>query len=364
MPTVSLIGDVMLRTPLTHHPSDVRSAMQETLAELRQSSLVIANLEMPLSRRGDPLPKFSNLRSDPEIIEDIVSMGVDAVSLANNHAMDFGPLALSDTLATCDRASIVRCGAGANRAEAAAPVILHADGYRIGLLAFACTAPLESEAGPSKPGISVVPVKFSFEVDLTLHSEQPGTMPTVHTWTVQEGQDRVCRQVRELKQRVDLVMVAAHWGVPSFWNSPYLSLLAEYQQPLGHALIEAGADVIIGHHAHALHPIEWYRGKPIFYSLGNFLFEGSGSYPHMAPESMIVRMGLDNPTQIELVPLMLNAAGIPVRARDDTAAGVFTLLTQLSESYGARVFVDSDHDTARVAGIEVSAQHGQSPDGE
>lgn len=354
MPTVSFIGDVMVRTPLKRESSEARSAMQEVLAELRQSSLVIANLEMPLSRRGDPTPKFSNLRSDPEIIDDVASLGIDAVSLANNHAMDFGPLALIDTLAACDRAGIVRCGAGANLAEATAPVVLEADGCRIGLLAFACTAPLQSEAGPSKPGISVVPVQFSFEVDLTLHSEQPGTMPTVHTWIVKDGRDRVCRQVRELKQQVDLVVVAAHWGVPSFWNSPYLSLLAEYQQPLGHALIDAGADVIIGHHAHALHPIEWYRGKPIFYSLGNFLFEGSGSYPHMAPESMIVRLTLGDPARVELVPLMLNAGGFPTRVRDDAAAGVFALLTRLSESYGARISVAADRSTARVDGTPVS----------
>src|SRR6266508_465961 len=108
---------------------------------------------MPLSRRGYRVPKWANLRSEPEVIEDIRALGVDAVTLANNHMMDYGPDAMLDTLAACDGAGIVHCGAGADLEAALAPLRFTVGGTRIGLLNASCTLPMESDAAPGKPGI-------------------------------------------------------------------------------------------------------------------------------------------------------------------------------------------------------------------
>src|SRR5699024_8134687 len=111
------------------------------------------------------------------------------------------------------------------------------------------------------------------------------------------------------------VIVAIHWGVPTYWLSPYQGLLAEYQQPLGHAMLDAGADVIFGHHSHSVHPIEVYNGKPIFYSSGDFLFENARGF--MEPEAFIVLVDLNQQPVYQLVPLWIDERGLPVLATGD-----------------------------------------------
>lgn len=339
-PHISLVGDIMLNTRLAMLRGDDDDGFAAALDDLQRSPLTIGNLEMPLSRRGYRVPKHSNLRSPPEIAGDVRAMGIDAVTLANNHMMDYGPEALRDTLAACDAAGLARCGAGVDLNTALAPAWLTVGGTRLGLLSVACTLPVESDAGPGKPGIAPLRVGFSFEVDANLLVEQPGTMPVVHSWTSQDDREAVCQCVRAMRTEADIVIVAVHWGVPSYWLSPYQGLLAEYQQPLAHALIEAGADVVCGHHSHSLHPVEVHQGKPIFYSLGNFLFEGPRAF--MEPESMIVSLTLDRQPSIVLTPLLLDERGVPRHVVAAEAALVLEKVGRLSAPYGTELVMRDD----------------------
>ena len=143
-------------------------------------------------------------------------------------------------------------------------------------------------------------------------------------------------QVAARPRMADLVIVAIHWGVPSWWLSPYQGLLATYQQPLGHALIDAGAGIIFGHHSHSLHGIEVYNGAPIFYSAGNFIFERPRGF--MEPESLIAKFGIgaDNALDLEIVPLMVDERGLPELATGATATAVLDKLAALSEPFGTR----------------------------
>lgn len=330
--SVSLVGDLMLRERLTslRRPND--AGLDAAIAALQECEVVTANLEMPLSRRGSKILKHSNLRSDPDVIDDVRAMGVHAVSLANNHMMDYGPDALIDTLEACDGAGIQYCGAGKNLAEALAPVWLSAGGKRIAFVSVASTLPLGSEATEGTPGIAPIRVFLSYEVDTNLINEQPGTMPIVHTWTRGEDQERVCDHVRDVAGQADAVIVAIHWGVPSWWLSPYQGLLAEYQQPLGHALIDAGADIVFGHHSHSLHGIEVYDGKPIFYSAGNFIFERPRGF--MEPESFVIQAGFRDSLSIDIVPLMVDERGLPELATGPAADAVLSKLARLSAPFG------------------------------
>jgi poly-gamma-glutamate synthesis protein (capsule biosynthesis protein) len=264
------------------------------------------------------------------------------VSLANNHMMDYGSDALADTLAACDGAGIHRCGAGMNLSEALEPVWLESGGLRIALLSVSSTLPIGSEAYDTMPGIAPIRVQFSLEVDTNLINEQPGTMPLVHSWARAEDQELVCNQVRDLAGQADLVIVAIHWGVPSWWLSPYQGLLATYQQPLGHALIEAGAGVVFGHHSHSLHGIEVYNGAPIFYSAGNFIFERPRGF--MEPESLIAKVELSagKHMRVEIVPLMVDERGLPELATGQTARAVLDKLAALSEPFGTRFETGGD----------------------
>jgi poly-gamma-glutamate synthesis protein (capsule biosynthesis protein) len=204
------------------------------------------------------------------------------------------------------------------------------------MLSFACTLPMESDAGEGKPGIAPIRVGFSLDVDVNLMAEQPGTVPVVQSWTDPEDRARACDAIASLKKEVDTVVVMIHWGVPNYWLSPSQGYLAAYQRILGHAMVDAGADVICGHHSHSLHPIELYRGKPIFYSLGNFLFEGARDF--MEPESIIVEVDLATGS-CSLVPLMLDSDGFPALAEGDVADAVLEKLRGMSQPFGDTVRV-------------------------
>jgi poly-gamma-glutamate synthesis protein (capsule biosynthesis protein) len=338
--TVSLVGDVVLRTPLARLRREDDQGFDAAVAELQAADLVLANLEIPLSRRGYRVPKMANLRADPEIIHEVRALGIDAVALANNHMMDYGPEAMLDTLAACDQAGIARCGAGVDLDAALEPARLEINGRRIALLNLSCTLPAESEAAPGKPGIAPLHVVSSYEVDPGIQLEQPGTMPVVHTWARPEDQERACRLVGSLREQADTVIVAMHWGAPSHWLSPYQGLLAEYQTPLGHALIEAGADVVWGHHSHELDPIELYRGRLIFYGLGHFLLEEPWDF--MRPESVIARLTLAERPALELVPLHIDARGLPRLVTGDAAAGVLRQIAERSALFGTRLRIADD----------------------
>jgi poly-gamma-glutamate synthesis protein (capsule biosynthesis protein) len=336
---LALVGDVMLATTKAEHFASESAGFAAATDRLRTNDVIIANLEMPLSTRGYRVPKTSNLRSDPEVIRGVTAMGIHAVSLANNHLMDYGPDALADTIETVAAAGLAHSGAGPDLNAALNPAIVTAGNTTIGMLSVACTLPVESDAGPGKPGIAPIRVGFSFEIDANLLVEQPGTVPVVRSWADPNDQAAAEEAIRALKKDVDLVVVMIHWGVPGYWLSPYQGLLATYQQPHGRALIDAGADVICGHHSHSLHPVEMYRGKPIFYSLGNYLFEGARAF--MEPESIIAEYDLDDGAWT-LVPLLLDSDGFPELVDGPQATAVLTKLQSMSLPFGDPVRITGD----------------------
>src|SRR5690606_5481639 len=130
-----------------------------------------------------------------------------------------------DTIDACNRANLPACGAGQDLEAALAPVILESSAGRIGMISVASTLPVESDAGPGKPGIAPIRIGYSFEIDANLLVEQPGTMPIVHSWAVEEDVNQVSEAIQALRQEVETVIVAIHWGVPPYWLSPYQGML-------------------------------------------------------------------------------------------------------------------------------------------
>jgi len=348
--SVSLVADLRPVTRCVQrllHEGD--AGLVAIVDELKASDLVIANLETPLSRRGNPVPKFRNLRSDPEVIRDVKALRVHAVTLANNHMMDYGPEALADTLTTCDEADVARCGAGLDLEEAFRSLTFDVRGCRIGLLNLATTVPMGFDAGPGRPGLAPLRVDFSLEIDTNFMVESPGAMPIVRTRVRTEEQKALCERIRRLKAQVDVAIVSIHWGVPDFWLSPAQGVLAQYQQPLAHAMIGAGADLIYGHHSHTLHPIEVYHGKPIFYSPGNFFFEFDTPRPYMERKSFILKAMVGDGLAIELVPLIHDERGVPSRAFGAEAKAVQDRLVDLSTPFGTKLAVEGDRAYLKLA---------------
>ncbi len=216
----------------------------DTLPVFRNAELRICNLECVVSDRGVPwsaIPKAFHFRTDAKNIESLTSAGINAVSLANNHSLDFEYEALSDTVKILDAAGIHHAGAGANIREASKPALFRADATTVALIAFTDNEP-EWEAGERVPGVFYVPVD-----------------------TGDPRARRLFGLVRESKKEAGLVIVSAHWG-PNWGYRP-----KPEQIPFAHALVESGADIVFGHSCHVFQGVEIYKGRPIFYSAGDFI---------------------------------------------------------------------------------------------
>lgn len=203
----------------------------------RSADVRLGNLESPVTTAPKVAPSRCSLRGAIGALDSLAAAGFDCVSLANNHAMDFGPYGLSETIDRLDAAGVAHVGAGPDEASARAPVILRRGGQRVGILAYCDVrqrAPLY--AGLSTPGIA-------------------------------ELRPEDClREIRELRPEVDRLIVQLHWGVE------WAQLPSPEQRRVAREFARAGVDLIVGHHPHVLQPMEWLDGVPVFYSLGNFLF--------------------------------------------------------------------------------------------
>ena len=195
----------------------------------------------------------------PEMAQIFTDCGYDAMTIANNHMYDFGPAPLLDTRALLLEKGIQVTGAGKDLDEARQPAIVECKGIKVGFLGYCSVIPHGGEAGPNKIGIAPLRVKTYFEP----------RGPHAPTRVLTEPDDRDMKMILDditaLRKRVDIVMVAFHWGI--IWIP---RIVADYQVKVAHACIDAGADLIMGHHAHVPKGIEMYKGKAIFYSLSNF----------------------------------------------------------------------------------------------
>ncbi len=212
---------------------------EKLLAEMKQGDITMANEEFPFSIRGEQAPdKQFTFRVDPSYVKALGEMGIDVVTLANNHALDYGAQALSDTFEALDGAGVAYVGAGADLARASQPYFAQAAQKTFGFLAAS----------------RVIPVP-----EWNIEYQQPGMLCTYDS-------KLLCEAIKKARQQCDFLTVYVHWGIERD-NTPQ-----DYQRQLAREYIDAGADLVVGAHPHVLQGIEYYNGKPIAYSLGNYIF--------------------------------------------------------------------------------------------
>ncbi len=233
---------------------------------LQAADLSFAQLEAAITDRGHKAPNSRlAMRAPVAMARALRGAGIDVVSVAGNHCLDYGFEGLADTLQHVDDAGVRSCGAGADLESALRPALLTAGRLRIALVAASSILPEGYAAGPAKPGCAPLRAHTLYE---PVEPDQPGTPPRVRSFPHREDLQALVARVRAARGEADLVLVSLHWGLHMVPN-----VLAEYQRPAAHALIDAGADAILGHHPHVMKGIELYRGKPVFYSLGNFAID-------------------------------------------------------------------------------------------
>jgi len=243
-----------------------RSPFNRAFELISKADLFFVNLEIPLGTRGHPQEKEITFRSKPSVVQILPRLGVDVVSIANNHMLDYGEESLIQTLETLNKLRIRHVGAGRNLSEAIKPAVMEKRGVRIAFLGLAATLPLGSAASETRPGTAPVHVKTSYEIDPTSLQEQPGDPPKIRTAVDAHDEERICQNIRQARKLADHVVVGIHWGIA------FTTQRAEYQQPLGRKMIEAGATLVVGHHPHVRQGLEHYKNGVILYSLGNFIF--------------------------------------------------------------------------------------------
>ncbi len=227
---------------LDRQNGEIRDCFSAALWEEMQSAdILMINNEFTFSRRGTPLSgKAYTFRANPERVSAIAEIGTDVLSLANNHVYDYGEEALLDTLETIEQAGIPYMGAGRNLQEAMKPVYFLANGRKIAI-------------------VSATQIERSTNYTKEATDDAAGVLKTLNP-------DKFLSVIEKAKLSSDYVIVFVHWGTE---NTNYYG---SDQVDLGQKFIEAGADVIIGGHTHCLQGFDFYNGKPIIYSLGNYWF--------------------------------------------------------------------------------------------
>lgn len=265
---INAVGDIMLagRWAPALRKAGYDYPFGGVKAELSQGDINLANLESPLARCGTEFSsKKFRFRGEPQIARAMRSAGFNLVTLANNHSMDFGWNALAETRRHLGDAGIAWIGAGENLDEARRMAIFTVKGKKIAFLGYSLTQPIEFFASRTRPGTA------------------PGYAGLVTT------------DVANARRQADYVIVSFHWGREAS------GAVQAYQRDTAHRAIEAGADVIIGHHPHVLQGVERFKHGIIFYSLGNFTFASKST---TADVSAVVRLRLnDNRRTAELLPL-------------------------------------------------------------
>lgn len=259
-PWLYAVGDV---APDREDPRECFALVRDTL---RRADIGFCQLEVNLTQRGVRLPQVRHThRAGPSTAAAIADAGIHVVSYASNHCLDWGREGLFDTLDHLRAAELQTVGAGSDIVQARQPVIATRKGVRVGFLAYCSILPSHYWAEADRPGCA--PMR-AFTVYEPIEPDQPGTPPRIHTYAHRADVAAMRQDIEALRQQVDRVVVSMHWGIHFV-----PAVIADYQREVAYAAIDAGADVLLGHHAHILKGAEIYRGKPIFYSVGNFAMD-------------------------------------------------------------------------------------------
>ena len=266
------------------------------------ADLTLVNLECPFTEHGSPLAKNFNFRARPSLVELLKQGEVGAVTLANNHLMDYGETGVSDTIATLDGAGILHFGAGGDLTVARAPLVLERAGIRLGFL-----------------GYYFQDARDMLEPAAVYATERSAGVAGCYT-------DLACmmtmleQDLNALCPRVDAAIPFFHWGHEGS------NEVRDYQIALAHRAVDLGARAVLGSHPHRFQGVEVYRGAPIFYSLGNFVFGGNKDPKDKLSAIARLFVPATGPIQADLVPIQITRwpeapfQPFPLEAEDKAAA--------------------------------------------
>jgi poly-gamma-glutamate synthesis protein (capsule biosynthesis protein) len=367
--TITLAGQSMIR-------SDIRAtapAAVPVIQGLLKGDVVFTNLEAAVAEKGETVHEGRGFLTPPEALDALTTFGFNLLSLSGNHAFDLKATGIQNTIREANSRKIVHAGTGSNLAEATAPGYLYTPKGTIALIASA--SGLITPGGSAtavRPGVNELRMEAGDReneatVDLL---GAPGNTPN------QEDSQRILQSIREARQHADLVIVYQHNHV--FGNRSFATIFTEgMQERLApndwlkkwtHAEVDAGADIVVMHGAPLLHGVEIYRGRPIFYDLGNFIYNVPPTLTYidepMNWESAVAYVQFEgkNLRSISFRPIALNnlgegqpdvhneyadnqflhTRGLPTPATGSRAGYILQRLADASKPFGTRVEIKGD----------------------
>ena len=274
--TMAFAGDVHFEEEIEPYLDDP-TGLESVAGMLSRAELAVVNLETAITARGAPEPKKYHFRAPVTALDTLQQVGVDLVSMANNHAVDFGADGLADTLAAKARSPIPVIGIGHDADEAFAPYTSTIEGRTVAVLA-ATQVPdwtaARWAAGPSTPGVA--------------SAREPR---------------RLIDAVETASKRADIVVVFLHWGTER------VGCPTAEQRTLAQALAQAGADIIVGAHAHVLLGAGWLDSTFVDYGLGNFMWYGANSQREATTGVLTLSVSNDTVSEVRWLPARLPSVG-------------------------------------------------------
>jgi poly-gamma-glutamate synthesis protein (capsule biosynthesis protein) len=406
--TIALTGDTILTRPLSGLEDPGWLALRRIL---REAGASFTNLETLFHDfEGPAMPSLPSLRSDPALARDLADAGFDLVSRANNHAGDYGAAGLAATTRHVAAAGIAQAGAGETLAEARRAAAFRATNGTVALVSAATTFPDWARAGnsrgriPARPGINPLRIRsvsvvapadlenlrrLTRELGLDSPAEgaldlgsmrfEAGSPPGIRSEPETSDLEPILAEIRSAAARADATIVSIHCHEEGGSRELPPAFLTDF----AHAAIDSGAGVVVGHGPHVLRGIEIYRGRPILYSLGNFVFEyetiselpaddyeavglppaaatkdffdrydagGSRGYPvdEAVWESVVAVLRFEGKStrSLDLIPISLGFGrprgerGSPVLANPDLSKKILERLSRLSQPFGTKIEVE------------------------
>jgi poly-gamma-glutamate synthesis protein (capsule biosynthesis protein) len=375
--TITLAGQSMIR-------SDIRATSPATVPVIQgllKGDVVFTNLEATIAEKGETVQEGRGFLTPPEALDALKSFGFNLLSLSGNHAFDLKINGIQNTIREADNRKIVHAGTGNNLAEAAAPAYLHTPKGTIALIASASgLITAGGSATAERPGVNELRVEAG-DKENEATSDLPGAPANTPN---QEDSQRILQSIGEARQHADLVIVYQHNHV--FGNHAFSTIFTEgmmerlapndWLKKWTHAEVDAGADIIVMHGAPLLHGVEIYRGRPIFYDLGNFIFNVPPTLTYidepMSWESVVASVQFQGKKlqSISLRPIVLNpigegdpdihnphsnnqfldTRGLPSPATGARAGYILQRLAEASKAFGTTLEINSD-----VAEIKLNA---------
>lgn len=257
------VGDIQVR-----RRGDPKEGFALARDVMHQADIMFGNCEAVYCddvHGRNPSMRGQGARADPHNLDAVKDAGFHVMTFANNHSLDANYGGFFECIDRLKQAGIAVCGAGKDMEEAHAPAIVERGGTRFAFLGYNAINFPGYAAAPRRPGVAALNIYTHYE---QVEHEQPGSKPRIRSFCKPEDLARLREDIRRAKEVADIVVFSPHWGIHF---TPIQ--LTEYEVTLAHDAIDFGADIVLGHHQHILKAVEVYKGKPIYYGLGNFIID-------------------------------------------------------------------------------------------